>query len=174
MKCTDHLMQDHKIILRALSVLQCLATIPTGEEIDQKDVSALLRFLRIFADEHHHGKEEDLLFPELMRSSEAQGGPLRHLLFEHDQERSLVAGLEEALRNNKRVEFFVLADRVTSRIRNHIEKEDSILFPILEALISKTQDDKISALFEQLQIDPELLADLHRLEWKYMRRTTRQ
>jgi hemerythrin-like domain-containing protein len=170
-KCTDYLMQDHKIILRSLNVLQSMATTPNSEEIDQNDVAALLRFLRIFADEHHHGKEEGVLFPELMRSSEAQGGPLRHLLFEHNQERSLVEGLEEALRTNKRVEFFVLADRVTSRIRNHIQKEDGILFPILEALITDTQDDKVSAEFEKFQLDPSLIADLRRLESKYVRRT---
>ena len=171
MKCTDDLMQDHKIILRSLNVLQCLANEERREPIDVNDVETLVRFLKTFADEHHHLKEESALFPEVMRKGQAQGGPLRHLLFEHDQERSLVEGLEEALHTKKAVDFAVFANRLTSRIRNHIEKEDSILFPILGALISRDQDEKIVAQFEKFQLDPRLLDDLCRLESKYLGRT---
>jgi len=170
MKCTDDLMQDHKIILRSLEVLQCVAKGASAKLFDYTDANALLRFLRIFADEHHHLKEESALFPELMRASQAQGGPLRHLLFEHDQERSLVEGLDEALSSKRSADFILFANRLTSRIRNHIENEDKILFPILTALISEAQDEKVSAEFEKFQLDPGLLADLDRLEAKYLGR----
>jgi hemerythrin-like domain-containing protein len=162
-------MQDHKVILRALGVLKRIAEVGDRESIDQNDTAILLRFLKAFADEHHHLKEESVLFPELMRTSQAQGAPLRHLLFEHDQERSLVEGLEDALHCKKSIEFAFFANRLISRIQNHIEKEDGILFPLLEALISKDQDDKISLQFEKFQIDPGLLADLQRLESKYLK-----
>ena len=168
MKCIDHLMQDHKIILRSLNVLQCMAEGENSERIDPNDIDILLRFLRAFADEYHHIKEESVLFPELMRTSEAQAGPLRHLLFEHDQERSLVEGLEDELRCKKSIEFVLFANRLTSRIRSHIEKEDGILFPIIEALISKKQDEKICAEFEMFQPAPSSLADLQHLESKYL------
>jgi len=171
MKCTDDLMQDHKIILRSLNVLQSMAKGDSAELLNYTDANTLLRFLRIFADEHHHLKEESALFPELMRASQAQGGPLRHLLFEHDQERSLVEGLEEALLSKKSADFILFANRLTSRIRNHIENEDNILFPILAGLISKDQDEKVTAEFEKFQPEPGLLADLYRLEAKYLGRT---
>jgi len=171
MKCTDDLMQDHKIILRSLDVLQRIATGDNAEPIDYTDAGILLRFLRIFADEHHHLKEESALFPELMRASKAQGGPLRHLLFEHDQERSLVEGLEDALRSKKSANFILFANSLTSRIRNHIEKENNILFPILAALISEDQDEKVWAEFEKFQPDPGLVADFYRLEAKYLGKT---
>ena len=141
MKCTDLLRQDHKIILRSLNVLQSMAEGVNGERIDQEDATTLLRFLRTFADDYHHLKEEGALFPEVMRTSEAQGGPLRHLLFEHNQERSLVEGLEDALHTGKSSNFVVFANRLTDRVRNHIQKEDGILFPILEVLISDSLDE---------------------------------
>lgn len=169
MKCTDDLLQDHKIIIRSLDVLQCMAKGDTGVPID--DAESLLRFLKAFADEYHHLKEESVLFPELMRSSPAQGSPLRHLLFEHDQERSLVEGLEEAIRTKKAVDFAAFANRLIYRIRNHVEQEDSILFPIINALISEDQDEEIIAEFEKFQLDPGLLNDLCRLESKYLGRT---
>jgi len=139
-----------------------------GEAIDQDDATTLLRFLRTFSDEHHHLKEERVLFPEVMRTSEAQGGPLRHLLFEHNQERSLVEGLEDALNTRKGSDFVLFANRLTDRVRNHIQKEDSILFPILDVLISSALDEKVSTGFDKFQLDAGLLDDLRRLEWKYL------
>ena len=142
-----------------------------GERIDQDDAATLLRFLRMFADEHHHLKEEGVLFPEVMRTSEAQGGPLRHLLFEHSQERSLVEGLEDALHIGKSSDFVLFANRLTDRVRNHIQKEDGILFPIIEVLMSSQLDEKVSSEFEKFQLDPGLLDDLRRLEAEYLRKT---
>jgi hemerythrin-like domain-containing protein len=150
LKCTDLLRQDHKIIFRSLDVLQCIAEEENPERIDQNDATTLLRFLRVFADEHHHLKEESVLFPELMRISQAEAGPLRHLLFEHTQERSLMEGLEDALRRTKTAEFVLFANRLAERVWNHIQKEDGILFPILDVLMPSELDEKVSAGFEKL------------------------
>jgi hemerythrin-like domain-containing protein len=169
-KCTDLLRQDHKIILRSLNVLQCIVE-GENERIDQTDTATLLRFLRIFADENHHMKEESVLFPELMRTSQAEAGPLRHLLFEHSQERSVLEGLEEAFRRTKTAEYVLFANRLTERVKNHIQKEDGILFPIVDVLISSELDEKVRAGFEKFQLDFSLLDDLQRLESKYLRKT---
>ena len=171
MKCTDLLRQDHKIILRSVDILQRMVEAENTERVDYNDVATLLRFLRIFADEHHHMKEESVLFPELMRISQAEAGPLRHLLFEHSQERSLVEELEDALRRTKTAEFVVSANRLTESVRNHIRKEDGILFPILDILISSELDEKVSSEFEKFQLNFSLLEDLQRLESKYLKKT---
>ena len=168
MKCTDLLRQDHKVILRCLVVLQAMAERENGERIDQNDATTLLNFLREFADEHHHLKEESVLFPEVMRTSEAQGGPLRQLLFEHSQERSLVGGLDDARHTGKSSDFAFFANRLADRVRSHIQKEDGILFPILDVLISSQSDEKVTSEFEKFQLDPGLLDDLQRLESKYL------
>src|SRR5207247_5328626 len=143
-KCTDLLIQDHKIIWRSLDVLEHMACCIDKEEyVDPEDVETLLRFLRTFADDHHQTKEESALFPELMRTSAAQEGPLRQMLFEHDQERSLVEGLEDALYTKKGAEFVYFANRLTALLRNHIRKEDDILFEIVERTLSSEQDEKV-------------------------------
>ena len=91
MKCTDLLIQDHKAILRALNVLEAMALhVERDQSVDDEDVETILRFLRTFADDHHQTKEESALFPELRRSCVAGEPSVRHMLFEHDQERSLV------------------------------------------------------------------------------------
>ena len=171
MKCTDLLTQDHKVILRSLDILQQMALcVENGESLSKEDVPTLLRFLRAFADEHHQLKEESALFPELLRTSSGQAATLRHMLFEHDQERSLVEGLEDALYSKREMEFVQLANRLTALIRNHIYKEENILFDIVAESLSAEQDEKVVAEFNKFEINAAFLADLRRLEWKYLRK----
>jgi hemerythrin-like domain-containing protein len=171
MKCTDLLIQDHKTILRALDVLEHMAVrVQHGESIEREDVETILRFLRVFADDHHQVKEESALFPELRRTCCTQEPALRHMLFEHDQERSLVDALEDALHTKKDREFVYFADRFVALIRNHIRKEDTILFDIVDRLLSPEQDEKVVSELKKFVTKPEWFADLRRLEWKYVRK----
>ena len=171
MKCTDLLIQDHKTILRALSVLEAMAShVETDQPVDGEDVETILRFLRVFADDHHQTKEESALFPELRRSCIAGEPSVRHMLFEHDQERSLVEALEDALRTKKDTEFVYFADRFVALIRNHIRKEDTILFEIVDRQLSPEQDEKVVSELKKFATKPEWFADLRRLEWKYVRK----
>jgi hemerythrin-like domain-containing protein len=171
MKCTDLLVQDHKTILRALSVLEAMASqVEKDQSIDEEDVETILRFMRAFADDHHQTMEESALFPELRRSCVAEEPAVRHMLFEHDQERSLVEALEDSLRTKKGPQFVQFAHRFVALIRNHIYKEDYILFAIVERNLSPEQDERVVAEFEKFEIDLGYLADLRRLEWKYLRK----
>src|SRR6266511_1663003 len=171
MKCTDLLIQDHKIILRALDILDHMAVrVENDQPVESADVESILRFLLTFADDYHQMKEESALFPELMRTSAAQEGPLRQMLFEHDQERSLVEGLEDALYTKKGAEFVYFANRLTALLRNHIRKEDDIVFEIVERALSSEQDEKVTEQFNKFEINERLQKELHRLEWKYLNR----
>ena len=171
MKCTDHLSQEHKIILRSLDVLdQMAARVEHDQPVETQDVDTILRFLRAFADDHHQGEEESALFPELMQTSAAAQPAVRQMVFEHDRERSLVRGLEDSLRAKKGVEFAQFAARLTDLLRNHIRKEDKILFEIVERSLTTEQDERVAAELNRFQISQDLLTDLRRLEWTYLRR----
>jgi hemerythrin-like domain-containing protein len=63
-----------------------------------------------------------------------------------------------------------VCESVDDLIRNHIYKEDNILFDIVDRSISDEQDAKVVAEFSNFQINPSVLADLRRLEWKYLRK----
>ena len=161
MKCTDLLIQEHKIILRALDVLDHMATrVENSQPVAPEDVETLLRFLRDFADDHHQAQEESALFPELRRTAAAHEQPVRHMLFEHEQERSLVEAIEDSVLTKKGMEFVLFANRLTSLPRNHIFKEDNILFEIVQRSLSPEQDEKVAAELNKFQINVELLADL--------------
>jgi hemerythrin-like domain-containing protein len=177
MKATDFLIQEHKAILRALDVLDAVcASVEETAAVDDTDVQQILEFLRWFADGHHQAKEETILFPALKRAAASQGRPVEHLIFEHGQERSLVEEMEKDVRLANVEKFVACANRLSSTLRNHIYKEDRILFDSADALLGPEQDD---ALFDALsqfdttrdkQVMKERLAELHSLEWKYLRR----
>jgi hemerythrin-like domain-containing protein len=171
MKCTELLTRDHTIIVRALDVLDQMAVlVANNQTVDPQDVEALLRFLRTFADNHHQTKEESALFPELMRTTAGSQKPLQQMIFEHDQERSLVEGLEDALYTKKGKEFVHFANRLSSLIRAHVDKEDNLLFEIVNRSLSSEQDERITAELNKFRIDLGVLADLRRLEWTYLKR----
>jgi hemerythrin-like domain-containing protein len=171
MKCTDLLLQDHKVILRALDVLQQMAKrVEKHQPLEHDDVEAFLRFLRSFGDDYHQCKEESALFPELRRVLRSPEGPVERMLFEHDQERSLVEAVEDALFTKNGPEFVHFAHRLIDMLRDHIRKEDHILFQMIERSLSSEQDEKIVSEFEKFIFDPASMSEFRKLEWKYMRK----
>jgi len=171
MKCTDLLIQEHKAILRCVEVLEQMSRrIERGDDVSNEDVQTLLEHLRTFADDHHQTMEESALFPELRRTANVQEGPLRQMLFEHDQERSLVEALDDAFHTKRGAEFVLFTNRFVEIIRNHVYKEDHILFDIIERSISTEQDEKITNEFAKFPIKPSFFVDLQRLEQKYLRK----
>lgn len=177
MKCTELLEKDHLIILRALDVLEDMAErVKHGEPVDPKDIESIVRFLKIFEDEHHQGKEESGLFPLLIKNSGTQHQKLRLMLFEHDQERSLAEGLEDALKTKKGTDFVHFATRLTRLLRAHIYKEEVSLFGLIEISLSDDQDRSVVAEFARFDEcfergkGADLLDVLRLLESKYLRR----
>jgi hemerythrin-like domain-containing protein len=176
LRCTDHLIQEHRLILRAVYVLQAMADQASDLRMPEaEDVENLLRFFRRFADDHHQGKEEAVLFPALRTGDPAATkGPLGQMIFEHEQERSLVEGLEDALRTRKHEDFAYYGNRMAKILSNHIYKEDNILFDLVEKTITSEVDERLAeemVHFDQSMrpgIYAELVHTLNQLERKYL------
>jgi hemerythrin-like domain-containing protein len=175
MKSTDSLMQEHKLILRALDVLDAMRDlVEQGRHVEPADIDKIVGFLRWFGDEHHQAKEETILFPAFRSAAATQGRSVAHLMLEHHQERSLVEDMEKDLRLTQGAEFASHADRLSARLRNHIYKEDHILFE--DAVLAPAEDDAVYAGFldfdkaHDVHTLDQKLADLRSLEWKYVRK----
>ena len=57
------LMDEHRVIERAIAALAAYArAVARGSDLPRSDLAGLVGFLKGYADEHHHGKEEDILF----------------------------------------------------------------------------------------------------------------
>lgn len=170
-------MQEHKLILRALDVLDEMSASPeNAREAGEQDIDQILDFLRWFGDAHHQAKEETVLFPALKTATAAQTRPVAHMALEHAQERALIEDLEKALRLEKFSDFVSCADRLSSTLRNHIYKEDQILFDVAVQVLDAPADDTILEQLDRFEtaLDKETLDNklqkLRALEWKYLRK----
>ena len=178
MKCTELLTHEHKLILRALDVLDAMTeSIEQSRPVDRLDIDKILDFMRWFADAHHQAKEETILFPALKRAASSQSRPAAHLMFEHGQERALIEEMEKDVRLADLPQFAGCANRLSSTLRNHIYKEDHILFETADAVLTAAEDE---AVFQELnrfettqdtQTLAKSLEQLHALEWKYLRKS---
>src|SRR5262249_46340108 len=81
-KATDLLSDEHRVIERVLVALQKLTTKPVEKSLDCW--KKVLDFFSHFADQCHHFKEEQVLFPAMEeRGIPRDGGSIGMMLMEH-------------------------------------------------------------------------------------------
>jgi len=155
----ENLEEDHRLIERALAVLERAAgLLKRGEEVAPETLALAVSFVRGFADGVHHGKEEDLLFPLLATKGPAiEGGPVRVLSADHEKGRKLMHDLERSIdlmragRPEGREAAHKALTTYTHMLRRHIAKEDDILFPLSEGLITTAEAQKLEEQFELVE-----------------------
>ena len=149
MKSIDTLMSEHKRILSVMGILSGMtAAMKRNEPVGKDDIGQVFNFLHIFADDLHHTKEESILFPALLHAGILNsGGPVSALLFEHNQGRSLLLALEEAINRGRNEDFVDYANIHVGLQRHHIYKEDYILFPMACDLLTPEDDQEILSEF---------------------------
>jgi hemerythrin-like domain-containing protein len=152
---TGVLREEHQLILRVLDVLQALLERGEAGEWDLDAIQECVDFFRLFADACHHGKEEDLLFPELeSRGMPREGGPIAVMLFEHKQGRGFVARMAKALEDARGGEVGPLtrldhaARSYLELLRAHINKEDNVLFNMADQLVEGPGCDRLCAEYD--------------------------
>ena len=158
MKSIDLLMYDHRIIERGLDLLQAaVSKLEKNEKVSTEVFEKLIRFFREFADKCHHGKEENHLFPSLeIRGIPREGGPIGVMLYEHDLGRRLLRDMEESLHKvNKDPEaekdLIVTSLNYIELLRQHIFKEDNILFKMAEEVLDDDVDKRLVKAFEDVE-----------------------
>ncbi len=104
MRPQEILMEEHKAILRLLEVLKKIsANLQNGNSVGVGAMEQAIDFIRTFADKCHHAKEEYVLFKFMEeRGMPRYGGPIGVMLMEHDQGRSYVSKMAEAVQEIRR------------------------------------------------------------------------
>ena len=146
MKATNYLIEEHRYILRCLDVIREMANrVANGEAVEDRDVDWVLDFLRVYGDRHHQEKEESILFPAVMKASHDEEHPcICQITFEHNQQRSLLEGIEEALRTRKGADFVYYARRLSELVREHVLCEEDEVFKRVDAILSAEEDERLA------------------------------
>lgn len=176
MKATRQLKEDHGLILKALDVLEEMAArVRRKQPLEQEDTLDLLAFLQGYADRHHQGPEEGVLFPALLRDVEQKHyGRVCTMILKHNRERSLAAGLEESIRSKKAQDFVYCASQLIDNLRSHILEEDPFLFALVEKALSPEEDARVAVEMESFDrvwrehALPDLLRRLNKMQSDYI------
>jgi hemerythrin-like domain-containing protein len=176
-KAIADLMNEHEAILAAIQILdRMIPAIEKAPSVEKKDIQDFIGFLKEFADKCHHGKEEGLLFPAMVKAGVPdQGGPIGVMLAEHARGRQFIRDMEAALLINvDREKLAAAAVGYASLLRAHIQKENGILFPMAERVLTGAQLDALYEGFEKHEEEvigqgrhEELHAMLEGLQDKY-------
>ncbi|RIK65762.1 MAG: hemerythrin [Planctomycetota bacterium] len=149
------LMSEHRVIERVLDAVERM--LQSGA-FDKAFLLKAIDFLRNFADGCHHAKEEECLFPELERTGMPRaGGPIGCMLHEHDAGRTcignMLAGIDAAANGDAAALAGVrsAARDYICLLRQHIQKEDNILFVVAENVLSARQKSQLLDAFERLE-----------------------
>jgi hemerythrin-like domain-containing protein len=158
---TEVLRKEHDAILRMLEATEEVARrLRNHERVEPQILDQLLEFFRLFADRCHHGKEEDLLFPLLEKKGMPRGGgPIGVMLMEHDQGRGLVgqmdiAGKEFATGDSAAgLRWATAAADYAELLREHIAKENEVLFVMAERMLTPVEQQELALAFEKSEAE---------------------
>jgi hemerythrin-like domain-containing protein len=161
MKPTDILKHEHELILKVLDAAEREASAIAGGGAAVADrLTAFVDFIRNFADHCHHAKEEDVLFVRMgERGFPREVGPVAVMLHEHELGRAHIAAVADNIAGavaGDAAARAVVAERLAgyaALLRQHIFKEDNILFPMADRVFSEADQAALAADFERVERD---------------------
>lgn len=159
MKPTDDLRHEHSAIKLMLKIMEKISSAIRQEKpFDAANVGDIIDFLKVFADKCHHGKEETALFPALIDAGMSrEGGPVAVMLHEHAMGRGFISNMTDALTDHNAGDPAAqkaLAGNMESYVtllRNHINKEENVLFPIAEKMLDDQKMQGIEESFARIE-----------------------
>jgi hemerythrin-like domain-containing protein len=159
MIATQQLRSEHEGIALMLKILSELCRrMSIGRNVNVEHIEKVLELFKVFVDQCHHGKEEEMLFPALERVGILnEGGPIGQMLLEHEQGRQAVREMAEALSLYRAGEpgaakkFCEPAHRYRDLLAQHIEKENQVLFLLAESRLSRPRQQDLADAFQALE-----------------------
>ena len=149
---------EHRIIKTVVKALGDLAlAVEKGQPADMALLSTAVEFFRVYADKLHHGKEEALFFPMLVKHGvPPQGCPIGGLTQEHVKGRALVGALEERItfysqkKPGAQDGLIQVLREIVDLYQNHIWKEDAMVFPMANRILMKADQQELSEKFAEV------------------------
>jgi len=175
---TENLENDHVNILRLIDVMEKMMLVnSTNTEHFEKAVS----LIREYADGLHHAKEETLLFPAMVKKGYSrEQGPVAVMLHDHNEGRDYVKGMIIGISDYKNGNETGLAGIYENMqgyivlLRNHISKENNILFRMADSVLSESDQQILIEEFAKVDgqgvngvLPEDFIQEIDKLESSY-------
>ena len=141
---TDILRKEHEKVLEILDMLE--------EGMKNKDTSSMAKNIAVLEkefDKHSLNKEEKALFPELEKFIPMDDGPTGVMIMEHKELAGLIKNFKEKLKIKDFNEVSLIGNSIISTLRQHIDKENNMLFMIADMHLNNKQKKTILDKFKK-------------------------
>lgn len=176
------MMDEHQNILKMIKIVRsAMQQFMDHNIIERNDIQDMFDFVKHYADQHHHGKEEIFLFDEMIQEIGPTADKLitHGMLVEHDFGRLYVANTLDALNayfngeKEKKIDVISNAIAYGELLQRHIDKEDRVVFTLARRELSEDLIEEMNekaVVFEEEHQDRKVkyLKVLNRLEIKYL------
>jgi hemerythrin-like domain-containing protein len=158
-QATQQLLSEHRAIETVLVLLGRAADrIEAGRPVDPAVLDHAVDFIRHFADECHHAKEEGALFPAMVQHGVPKTtGPIGVMLADHDLGRSYVQVMVRVLPGygaGDQASATALVESLrdyTELLKGHIQKEDLVLYPLSDRVLPVEEQAVLFEEFERIE-----------------------
>jgi hemerythrin-like domain-containing protein len=158
---TKTLKHEHHVILMVLKAIEREADFMDEQKAVHADkLRQMVEFSRGFTDDCHHAKEEQHLFPKMVeRGVEQEQGPIGVMLHEHELGRGFVRQIDETVgpaAQGYAQAFEELKGALRSYItllRQHIDKENKMLFPLADSVLTADDQEQLREAFERVEAE---------------------
>ncbi len=154
-KAVELLYEEHELIMDAISIAKELHVKIETPKLYEQQVFDLISFFREYADKYHHYKEEEILFPEMIKANELlESGVVKEMLDNHEDFRALIAEIETLTKDKKYSSAQNKLEEYVEALTDHIAVENEEVFEIATTLFNEKQLENIYFRFKD--IDNEL------------------
>lgn len=142
------MVEEHTYILRVIACLPALVgALREGREGASDLAAQSLDFIRTYADQYHHAKEEDILFGYFQDNTEILGVMMQ----DHRDGRSHVQAAARVLQGGDFEALGAHLDAYGQLLRGHIDREDHILYPWMDRSLSTRQVGELFARCQEVE-----------------------
>ena len=166
------LVDEHVLIKRWVALIP---EVINNLDVDSEEGRQLLLdgvdFIRSYADKYHHAKEEEILFKYFDEDLDI----LKAMHEDHERGRSHVRAILEALERKDKATIAEHLNAYRELLKEHIKKEDEILYPWMDRNLSDSQIGELFSKFnttdEQIGFSPDKYEGfINHLEKKYLQK----
>lgn len=139
--------REHRVIEWVLEAIEAANQKPPDWGIYERAIA----FLGSYAEKMHHDLEESLLFPAMAGAGvPGDRGPIGCMMEEHVDAKTLLDSMRRALSAMDNKEIRVASGAYCALLREHIAKEDNIIYPMAEKSLDASALGKLEIDMREL------------------------
>lgn len=156
MSVTETIVKEHHLIRDFTDKIQAAAEIHGWGEHPPKEFFELsIHFVESFIEKYHHIKEEEILFPMIVKKLEGEiDSQFKALQNQHKTANTALAEVKRCLKGYDEGEpyqtsmFWRNLGTYMNFLRSHLNRENHFFIPLIDRRLSEEEREEVAALFD--------------------------